>query len=342
MRKLDRISIMPYTYGVGGPASFRQRFTTGLASHGITVADGLDDPDVDAVLLISGWRQLGKLRRLKRAGVPIIQRLDGINWIHRQTRFRPRYYLKAEYGNWLMNFTRRQIASHIIYQSEFVRRRWEEVYGPAPVGDDVIYNSVDLDAFTPEGETEPLGDRQRIMVVEGSFSGGHDLGLRVVLDMAAGMQEKTGIPLEVMVAGRVPEAVRKQWEEYARVPVTWLGIVPRERIACLDRSAALLFSAELNPACPNSVIEALACGLPVVGYDTGSLAELVTGDAGRVVPFEGDPWKLEYPDIPPLIDAAAEILQDQARFRAGARQRAEEAFGLDRMVQRYVEVMQSL
>ncbi|MGD2026699.1 MAG: glycosyltransferase family 4 protein [Anaerolineales bacterium] len=342
MRKLKRISILPYIYGVGGPASFRQRFSSGLERHWIAVTADLDDISVDAVLLISGWRQLGKLRRLKRRGIPIIQRLDGINWIHRQTRFNPRYYLKAEYGNWLMRVTRRHLASHIIYQSQFVQRRWTEIYGTTQAQHDIIYNSVDLDEFSPHGETEPKRDRQRIMVVEGSFSGGHDLGLRIVLEMAAGVKEKFGIPLEVVVAGRVPDGIQKKWESYAKVPVSWLGIVPRERIPLLNRSAALLFSAELNPACPNSVIEALACGLPVLGYQTGSLAELVTGDAGRVVPFQGDPWKLDYPEIAPLVDAAGEILQDQAHFRAGARQRAEEAFGLDKMVQRYVEVMQSI
>ena len=52
---------------------------------------------------------------------------------------------------------------------------------------------------------------------------------------------------------------------------------PRERIPELDRSAHLLYSADLNAACPKSVIEALACGLPVVAFDTGALPELVQG-----------------------------------------------------------------
>ena len=44
---------------------------------------------------------------------------------------------------------------------------------------------------------------------------------------------------------------------------------------------------------PNSVIEALACGLPVVSFDTGALPELVTPGAGRVVAYGGDPWRLD-------------------------------------------------
>ena len=101
----------------------------------------------------------------------------------------------------------------------------------------------------------------------------------------------------------------------------------------------MLYSADLNAACPNSVIEALACGLPVAAFATGALPELVTGEAGRLAPYGGDPWKLERPDAPALAQAVEEILQDQPRFRAAARQRAEEAFGLDRMVERYLDVL---
>ena len=83
----------------------------------------------------------------------------------------------------------------------------------------------------------------------------------------------------------------------------------------IDRSAHLLFSADINAACPNSVIEAMACGLPVVGFDTGALNELVIGDSGRLVAYGGDVWKLDQPDIAALAKAAAEILNDQNRFR---------------------------
>ena len=92
-------------------------------------------------------------------------------------------------------------------------------------------------------------------------------------------------------------------------------------------------------SCPNSTIEALACGLPVVAFDTGSLPELVTGEAGRVVPYGGDPWELEPADVAGLAGGAVEVLANQERFRKGARQRAEEAFGLERMVTGYVECL---
>ncbi len=101
----------------------------------------------------------------------------------------------------------------------------------------------------------------------------------------------------------------------------------------------MFFSSDLNPACPNSVIEALACGLPVVAFDTGALNELVLNDSGRLVPYGGDAWKIEQPDVPSLANAAAEILQKQAHFSKNARAQAESALGIEQMTDRYLSFL---
>ena len=101
----------------------------------------------------------------------------------------------------------------------------------------------------------------------------------------------------------------------------------------------LLFSADLNAACPNSVIEALACGTPVIGFDTGALRELVPETCGKVVPYGGDPWKLDKPDIPALAAAAAGILRDRPRYSRAARAHAQATLGLEAMVDGYLRAL---
>jgi glycosyltransferase involved in cell wall biosynthesis len=339
MPEPERLCIFPSPRSLGGPASFRRKFAAGLEARGIRTCFDLDDRPYDAVLLISGSRHLGKLRAAARRGVPIIQRLDGINWIHQVSPTGLRHSLKSEYGNWLLNYTRMRLANRIIYQSAFVAERWAQVYQPAPVGHDVVHNAVDLVSYAPEGPADRPEDRHRIMLVEGSFGSGHDIGLKNALDMAHALEADHHLPVELAVAGVVPPQVQARWEAYARVPVRWLGVIPADQIPFYHRSAHLYFSAELNPPCPNSVIEALACGLPVVGFDTGSLLELVGPDAGRIVPYGADPWKLEPPDIPALAEAAAAVLGGQDQHRAAARRRAEQAFDLEVMVERYLEAI---
>jgi hypothetical protein len=61
----------------------------------------------------------------------------------------------------------------------------------------------------------------------------------------------------------------------------------------------------------------------------------VTGDSGRLAPYGGDPWRLDPPDLAALTEAALEVARDPAKFRRGARARAEAGLGLDTMVESY-------
>jgi glycosyltransferase involved in cell wall biosynthesis len=173
--------------------------------------------------------------------------------------------------------------------------------------------------------------------------GGYELGLESAVQLVENLNnnhlDRLGEPTYLMVAGRVSEEVKKQWVQKTNIPLEWAGLVPHERIPVLDRSAHLLYSSDINAACPNSVIEALACGLPVLAFDTGALPELVTADSGRIVPYGGDPWRLEQPDVPALAEAAVEILTNQPHFRSAARIRAEDAFGLDQMLDGYLQAL---
>jgi len=146
-------------------------------------------------------------------------------------------------------------------------------------------------------------------------------------------------PVELVVAGRVAPAVQAYWSAEAGSPLTWAGLVEPQRILDLDRSAHLLYSADLNAACPNAVVEALACGLPVLAFDSGALPEMVIGGAGRVVPYGGDPWRLDPPDLDALAAAAVDILLNQDRYRAAARARAVEVFGLEGMLAGYLAAL---
>lgn len=334
-----RICIIPKVHGVGGMVSFQAKLTAGLKARGIQVSDDPAEPSCNAILITGGARDIAGLLRARHRGVRIVQRLDGINWLHRRLHTGPRHFLRAEYGNRLLALLRSRVVTHIVYQSEFVRGWWAGQFGPERVPSVVIHNGVDLSAYTPDGSHERPTEVFRLLLVEGSLQGGYETGLATALGLAERLAEK--FPLEMMVVGRLSPSLQTVTQKKSRVPIRWAGLVPRDQIPALDRSAHLLYSADINAACPNSVIEALACGLPVSGFATGALPELVTGDAGRLVSYGGDPWKLDPPDLPALTGAAAEILQNNAHFRAAARQRAKEAFGLDAMVEKYLQILLS-
>jgi glycosyltransferase involved in cell wall biosynthesis len=333
-----RVCIVPEVANVGGMASFRRKFEAGLAKRGIGISHELGGA-TDPVLVIGGTKNLLPLWQARRRGARIVQRLDGINWIHRKRKTGVRHYVRAEYGNFILSLIRSRIASHILYQSEFSRTWWEDWYGRTRPGFSVVHNGADLIEYSLAAGDQRPGGRCRLLIVEGSLGGGYDMGLDNAIRLAETLAGKYGFPMELMAVGKISDAHKSLVNANAQVPIVWAGVLPQTDIPAVMRSADLLFSADLNPACPNTVIEALACGLPVVAFDTGALKELVQDDAGRVVPYGGDPWKIDPPDIPGLAEAANEILRDRHRFSQGARTQAESHLGLDAMVDGYLKAL---
>ena len=236
------------------------------------------DKATKSVLVIAGTRNLLPLWRAKRRGVRVVQRLDGINWVHRKKNTGLKHFLRAEYGNLILSFIRSKIATHILYQSEFSHRWWDDWYGKPDIPFSVIHNGVDLNIYNPNGSNDLPKDKFQILIVEGNLGGGYDMGLENAIRLTETLAEKYRLPIELMVVGKISDEHKASVQARSHVLIHWMGAVPREQIPQIDRSAHLLFSADINAACPNSVIEAMACGLPVVGFDTGALKELVLGN----------------------------------------------------------------
>ncbi len=292
------------------------------------------------MLVIGGSKRLDVLLRAHRRGARIVQRLNGMNWLHRRLPTGLKHYLRSEVNNWLLAVIRSRLADSIIYQSHFSQEWWRRARGPVRATETVIYNGVDLGQFSPLGPEERPADHYRLLLVEGHLGGGMATGLHNAVDLLHELGTVTSSRWELMIAGDAPPEIRPQLEgKYSGLWITWAGVVPPQQVAALDRSAHALFSADLNAACPNSVIEALACGLPVIAYATGALPEMVTATAGGVVPYGSDPWKLEPPVVAPLAEAARQVVSRPNKYRPGARARAEEKFDIQNVVASYLEVL---
>ena len=190
-----RICLLPHLHGVGGMVSFQYKLAAGLEKRGVQVCYDLGDKPYQALLVIGGVRQLGGLWRARQNGVRLVQRLDGMNWLHRVRRagskssVNLRHYLRAEYGNWILSSIRARLAERVVYQSEFSRRWWERVHGPTRQPHTVIYNGVDLEQYTPDGPHDRPEDVYRLLMVEGSLMGGYESGLQVGIQLAEGLAQ---------------------------------------------------------------------------------------------------------------------------------------------------------
>ena len=108
--------------------------------------------------------------------------------------------------------------------------------------------------------------------------------------------------------------------------VVYLGSVgPQQRAEVLGSAAALLHPIAFDEPFGLSVVEAMACGTPVVAYRRGSMTEVVD---------EGVTGLLAV-DVPSAVAAVDSVVRLN---RADVRARAASRFGVDRMVEDYLRV----
>jgi glycosyltransferase involved in cell wall biosynthesis len=235
-------------------------------------------------------------------------------------------------------------ADHVFFQSEFCRVSSDRFLGERQGPWEVLHNPVDTERFTPGARHVPgTGERLTLLLGGNQYQ-------RYRLDAALGTLAL--LPdARLLVSGALswhPDRRRSETEGRELVArlglgerVELLGPYSQEEAPDLMRRADLLLHTKYNDPCPTIVLEAMACGLPVVYSASGGVPELVGEDAGVGVPAPLD-WEQDHPPDPAaLADAvrrAAERLDDH---RAAARERALR-FDLRRWVERHREVFEGL
>ncbi|MCI5208400.1 MAG: glycosyltransferase, partial [Candidatus Electrothrix sp. ATG2] len=103
----------------------------------------------------------------------------------------------------------------------------------------------------------------------------------------------------------------------------------------LLQGADILLHTKYNDPCPCLVLEAMACGLPVVYSGTGGLPELVGEEGGVGVPGPLD-WDEEHPpDSQKLAEAVLQTVSSLEYYQEAARQRVVDHFDTRIWLQRH-------
>jgi teichuronic acid biosynthesis glycosyltransferase TuaC len=171
----------------------------------------------------------------------------------------------------------------VIAVSEALRERLIELGVPGGRVQ-VLRNGVDLALFAPQDRAaarRELGlDADGPVVLSVGWlipRKGQDLAIRAV----AAMPEVT--LLIVGEGAQAPALKRLAAQLGLSGRVRFLGSMPHERLAQVYSAADVLLLASSREGLPNVVLEALACGTPVVTSAVWGTAEVVAPQAGRLV-----------------------------------------------------------
>jgi len=245
------------------------------------------------------------IRLAKRRRAPIVVNQNGVaypGWAGART---------DEINDRLRTVLRR--ADHVLYQSEFCKLAADRFLGEAAGGWEVLRNAVDTSEFTPADEA-PAG--APVLLLAGDQTQPYRLGtaLRTIALLP---------DVRLLVTGTLIEdghALAEQLGVADRVLFT--GRYAQRDAPSVYRRAHVLLHPKVNDPCPNVVLEALACGLPVVHSESGGTPELV-GEAGMGVGSDTT-WERDVPPAPDLLAAAVEhVLGRLDELRSAARARAE-------------------
>lgn len=238
-------------------------------------------------------------------------------------------------------------AHHVFYQSEFCRVAADEFLGKSTQPSEVLYNPVDTSVFVPLKQKKQ-SDELRLLL-----AGSHNVAYRVRTAIQALSQlRRQGVECRLLIAGKygwansTQQALREAHEIAAREQVVdWVdfqGAYRQEEAPTLFQSADILLHTQYNDASPRLVVEAMACGLPVVYSASGGVPELVGSVGGIGVPTPLD-WEHAHPPNPDgIADAVIKVSEKLNEFSRSARNIAITKFDVFPWIERHRELFNSL
>jgi glycosyltransferase involved in cell wall biosynthesis len=302
----------------GGTAKF-QRLASRFPNH---------PTDFSVLYLGTTWlpRDLRPLLELaQRRRIPLVLNQDGVaypGWAGGATEAINRPYRRALLA-----------ADHVLYQSEFSKRSADTFLGQPNGSWEVLYNAVDVAHFAPAGAAPDNGP---VLLLGGDQTQAYRLELALrTFAVVAGVEPDA----QLLVSGRRVSSAGALLDELGlRGRVEFVGRYSQRDAPALIRRAHVMLHTKVKDPCPSAVIEAMACGLPVVYPASGGTIELVGDEAGIGVTHP-DTWDRDEPPAPEaLADAVLSALAERDRYGAAARKRAVERFALKPWLDRHAEL----
>lgn len=237
-------------------------------------------------------------------------------------------------------------ADHVFYQSAFGKASADRFLGSCRGSCEILHNPVDTAFFTP---ARPLPPSPLILLQAGSHGSFYrvEAALRTLHELV-----RRGHDVRLLLAGRYFWRTRES-DAIAEVHRLARSLGVDQHLDCrgfytqadslaLFRSAHLLLHTQYNDCCPRLVVEAMACGLPIVYSATGGVPELVGDDAGVGVPGPVDWEKVHPPDPGSLASAVEKVIEEYSGLSAGARRRAVADFDVKAWIRRHQQVFERL
>lgn len=238
--------------------------------------------------------------------------------------------LRQSFGRWVARAQQARAAALLLASPHAIGR----IVDPTAQRDRLfeVPHGIDLSRF-PEREAIP--DRPSILFLAGIA---RRKGIFTLLDAF----ERVAVQVpeaELVIAGGEGGSLREVRERVAalmHLRIRMLGAVEHSRVHALMRAHSVYCLPSYGEPFATSILEAMACGVPVVATRAGGLPDLVTEEGGRLVPPR---------NAGALADALIEILRSrrlQETMGRHNRARVEAVFDAERATDRLEHVYEAV
>lgn len=242
-----------------------------------------------------------------------------------------------------------QMADYVVYQSKFCKKSADQFLGKrTDIDHDILYNPVDTSFFRKITKAASLNTNVVLLL-----AGSHCSWYRVKIALETLKEiRKIYQNVSLRIAGQMcwvndEQAAKREAYEYGESLgvveyFEMTGIYTQQEAPEIFSHCSILLHTKYNDPCPRLVVEAMACGLPVVYSATGGVAELVGEEAGVGVQGPLD-WEKDHPpNAVELAIAVEKVIIRLDQFSAAARSRAVQELDVKYWLQRHKEIFQQV
>ncbi|GAB4392178.1 MAG: hypothetical protein Tsb005_05110 [Gammaproteobacteria bacterium] len=278
------------------------------------------------------------LRALKARKIPIVYNQNGV--------FYPAWYE----GDWRLanaNMARAyHLADYVFYQSEFCRESANIFLGQRQGMGEILYNAVDTQIFRPLNKSKHDHALPFTFLITGKIEVHMLYRVFNVLE-ALYLLLSQGIAVQLIVAGWLsPMAYEQALQEVERLKlsskVKFIGSYTQENAVNIYNSADCYIMTKHNDPCPNTVLEALACGLPVIYSNSGGVPELVGDKAGIAIECAQSWEEVPALKVEDIANAMLAIISKHSNYAQAARERAVSKFDIHYWIERHRHIFMEL
>ena len=314
----------------GGPHVFSYKIAQMLSKRGYQVR--YDKPSrADVCLAII---ETGKIfKQINRQKTKVVLRIDGI--------YAKEYWHGGPGRAWrkdmtaLHNKLKTDVPSvdHMIYQSQWSKDRLDDEIVKRSGPWSIIHNGVDVKLFRP---TPRIKDGFINLFHIGKMRNGY------IMESLIGAHtelEKRGHKVKLFMAGNMDAECSKVYAQHKNNPeIIHLGAFPNTAATKAFANGDIYLGPRQGSSCDNVIVEALACGLPVVIPSWGGNSELINDEQEGIIVSSGH-WDYGPEYIKKLADAVEKIIPDLDGFKLRARRHVVKNLTIDKMVDKYLKTM---